>query len=141
VQGEGAGTEALHGEGEVGEARMARQRLAQQADGARVDDVEAAAAVGAADGVAQPAGRAEAGYQVAAGGIDVAMMAGDVFRRPVFRSRSTCALLKEWPVEIFCRSWFHHRSKAAASPRAASMACFLWRVKIGPSLRVSPQAA
>jgi hypothetical protein len=36
-QADGAGAQSLHGEGEIGQAVVARQRFADQADGARVD--------------------------------------------------------------------------------------------------------
>src|SRR2546430_1980470 len=65
-QGDGAGAEPLHGEGEVGDAGVACQRLADEGEGAHV---EAAVAVG--DAVAQPACLAEVPNQPAAGGIDV----------------------------------------------------------------------
>ena len=55
VEGDRARAQALHGEGEISEAGMARQRLADEADRARVDHVGNGAIGGAADRVAWPA--------------------------------------------------------------------------------------
>ena len=91
--------QALHGEGEIGEAVVARQRLADAGRRARVDQVGRAAVGGAADRIARPAGRAQLAHQRAAGGVDVgsSCMARDVGSAPRRRARaraSRCASSK-----------------------------------------------
>src|SRR5690606_16429199 len=63
-----AAAEALHGEGEVGEAVASRQDLAGKAQGA---NLERSAAAWVDRGMAQPAAGPEVGQQRAAGGGDV----------------------------------------------------------------------
>src|SRR5689334_89173 len=66
-----ARTEALHREGEIGEAGMARQRLADQSQGADVDFSQWALT---RRSVFEPAIMAELMHQLAASGIDVAVI-------------------------------------------------------------------
>ena len=103
MQRDGTGAEALHGKGEIGQPGMARQRLAQQADGARIDDVVLAAKGRASNGIAQPAGGAEARHEVAAGGVGVAVvLVADVVASPAFEIRRELAVfgIEEWPVQV-----------------------------------------
>src|SRR6185295_3385907 len=62
--------EPLHREREVGEAVVARERLAREADRARVDRVAAAAVRAAGDRVREPAAVAERADEPAALGVD-----------------------------------------------------------------------
>ena len=98
-QRDGAGAEALHREGEVGEAVVAGQGLADQAEAA---DVERRRGVGVDRGVGEPAVAAERGDERLAGGVGVGMVdVGEVLRRPgveVERQRLVAGL-EERPVE------------------------------------------
>ena len=78
-QADRAGAEPLHGEGEIGEAVVARQRLAHEAERAHI---ERGGRVGIGRGVREPAVAAEASDKIAAGGIDVAMIDRQIGRAP-----------------------------------------------------------
>ena len=127
VERDGAGAEPLHGEGEIGESGMPRQRLAQSRQMARVSMVSSSAAIGgAADGIARPAGFAERAHQRAAFGIDVVVVAvGNVRRRPgveLRRERCDGDPRKKASRDRSCRSCVAGpvscpRTPASASPR------------------------
>ena len=70
-QGDGAAAQALHGKGEIRQPRMARQDLANQANGARVDSVADAAVRDSANRMFQPARLSQLLDQGAANGVDV----------------------------------------------------------------------
>ena len=103
VEGDRARAQALHGEGEISEAGMARQRLADKADRARVDHVGNAAIGSAADRVARPAGGAELADQRATGSVHVALVVvSNVGSGPGVELALELAVpfLEERPVEI-----------------------------------------
>src|SRR5206468_202170 len=81
-----ARAEALHREREVGEAVVTRERVAREADRARVDGVVDAAVLAAGDGMREPARLAERADERSAGGVDlgavVAVRVREVRRRP-----------------------------------------------------------
>ena len=85
----GAGAEALHGEGEIGQAVVARQRLADEAERAHV---ERRRRVGIGRSVCEPAVAAELLHQVAAGGVDVAVIGRQVRRAPVLEASGQRAM-------------------------------------------------
>ena len=94
----GAGAEALHGEGEIGEAVVARQRLADQAERAHV---ERCRRIRIDRGVREPAVAAELLHEIAAGGVDIAVIDRQVGRAPAldaFRERAM-AVVEERPAE------------------------------------------
>ena len=117
--------EALHREREVGEAGVSRQRLAREADRARVDRVGGAAVLATGDGVREPASLAERTHMAAAGGVDggaiVAVRVAEGAPRPgieLARERAM-ARLEERPVEVVGgRS--HHHVGAIRSPGSTS---------------------
>ena len=123
------GAEALHREREVGQAVVARERLAGEADRARVDRVGRAAVRAAGDGVGEPAALAERADEGAAGGVDavavVAVRVADGGRRPgvePVRERAV-ARLEERPVERtsdIARFVGHHHFGAMRSPGRTS---------------------
>ncbi len=83
VQRDRARAQALHREGKVGQPRMPRQRLAHQAQCARVQHLARAAIGRAGHRMAQPAGCAERGHQFAAVAVDVGVrVLRDVLARP-----------------------------------------------------------
>ena len=97
-QADRPGAEALHGEGEIGKPVVPRQRFANQAERAHV---ERRGRVGIGRGVRQPAIAAEPGHQIAAGGVDVAVVDRQVRRAPAldrFRQRAV-AVGEERPGE------------------------------------------
>ncbi|CDX14970.1 conserved hypothetical protein [Mesorhizobium sp. SOD10] len=74
-----AGAKTLHGEGEVGEAIMAGQRLARDAERAHVQR----RGIGRVERRRlQPAVTAELRHQRATGGVDIVVVDGEVFRAP-----------------------------------------------------------
>src|SRR6185369_3624960 len=122
------------GKGEVGEAFMARQRFADEADGARVDGRGFAHA----HRVLQPAGAAELAHEGATGGVDVlaplgvrvAHHARELARGPgieLLRERAM-ARIEEGPVQVgkvahrisplrsSVAAWTRRRDRRARSP-------------------------
>ncbi len=119
VEGDRARAQALHGEGEISEAGMARQRLADKADRARVDHVGNAAIGSAADRVARPAGGAELADQRAAGSVHVAVVVvSNVGSGPGVELALELAVpfLEERPVEI---TFVAHGDRKAGATRSA----------------------
>ena len=97
-QADRAGAEPLHGEGEIGEPVMARQRLAGEAQRAHVER----AGIGGIDRRRlQPAVAAELCHQLAAGGVDVVMRDRQVGRAPCVQplGEIAVAILEERPGE------------------------------------------
>ena len=80
----GPGAEALHGEGEIGEAVVPRQRLADEAERAHV---ERGGRVGIGRRVREPAVAAEACDEIAAGRADIAVIDRQVRRAPALDRR------------------------------------------------------
>ncbi len=97
-QADRPGAEPLHGEREVAERIVPRQRFTDQAQRA---DVERGWRLGIGRGVLEPAVAAELLHQIAACGIDVAMVGRQVCFRPVLNAfrNGAVAVVKEWPVE------------------------------------------
>ena len=85
IEADRRAAEPLHGEGEIGEARGARQDLARQAERAHVE--AAAGAVSARCGVLQQPGLAERADQAAHGAVHVAL---GVLLRTERRRQSLC---------------------------------------------------
>ena len=83
-QADRPGAEALHGESEIGQPVVARQRLADEAERAHV---ERCRRVGIGRSMREPAVAAELLHQIAAGGIDVAMIRRQVGRAPLLELR------------------------------------------------------
>ena len=79
-QADRPGAEALHGEGEIGKAVVARQRFADEAERAHI---ERCRRVGIGRGMREPAVAAEFLHKIAAGGIDVAVIRRQVRRAPL----------------------------------------------------------
>jgi hypothetical protein len=97
-QAERAGAEPLHGEGEIGEPIMAGERLARDAQRTHV---ERAWIVGVDGRRLQPAVPAELAHQLAAGGIDVMVIDGQVLCAPCLQplGQLAMAVLEERPGE------------------------------------------
>ena len=97
-QADRPGAEALHGEGEIGQAIVARQGLADEAERAHV---ERCRRVGIGRGVGEPAVAAELLHEIAAGGIDVAMIGRQVGRAPLLEAcgQRAMAVGEERPAE------------------------------------------
>ena len=98
-----ARAEALHREREVRQPRVAGERLADQAQRARVQRLARAAAGRPGDGVPQPAGVAEPAHERLAFGVDVrSMRVRNVGRGPlVERTREhAVSLVEEGPIEV-----------------------------------------
>jgi hypothetical protein len=94
--------QALHRKCKIGQPRMARQRFADQANGAGVDGGVRAAMPDAGHGVAQPAALAQARDQCAADGVHIdAMRVGEVRDSPgvEFTHQDTVVRIEERPVE------------------------------------------
>ena len=92
-----AGAEPLHGEGEIGEAVVAGERLAREAERAHIGR---AVAVGGR-GVIQTTVAAETRDEIAAGGIHVGVIDRQVFRAPFLQRRveGAVAILEKRPGE------------------------------------------
>ncbi len=97
-QADRAGAEALHGESEIRQAIVTRQRLANEAERAHV---ERCRRVGIGRGVREPAVAAELLHQIAAGGIDVAVICRQVGRAPLLEASGQRAMAvgEERPAE------------------------------------------
>ena len=97
-QADRPGAEALHGEGEIGQAVVPRQRLADQAERAHV---ERCRRVGIGRGMREPAVAAELLHQLAAGGVDVAVIRRQVRRAPLLEAggQRAMAVGEERPAE------------------------------------------
>jgi hypothetical protein len=97
-QADRAGAEPLHGEGKIGEAVVPCQRFANEAERAHV---KRRGRIGIRCGMLEPAVAAEAGDQIAAGRIDVAMIDRQIGRTPVIdrRRKRAMAVGKERPAE------------------------------------------
>ena len=103
VEADRARAQALHREREVGQARMARERFADQADCARVDHVAVAAMLDTADRMLQPARRAELPHQRPALRVDVmAVRLINVLRGPGLERlrKRAVPVLEERPCQI-----------------------------------------
>jgi hypothetical protein len=103
VQGNGPGAQALHGEGEVGQAVVIGQGLADQADRGGVNGVEYPAESPPPDGVARPAALSQQPHQLAAGAVHVGLFAsGQVSRCPGLQLVGQRAVpgLEKGPVEV-----------------------------------------
>ncbi len=102
-QTDGTGTEPLHGKRKVGETGMARQRLADQTDRARVDGIRGATPFATSDGIAQPTVRAQSTHQRAAFLIDIMAV---VLRHGAFgpciegQRQLTVTRFKKGPIEV-----------------------------------------
>ena len=102
LQADRARTQALHGEGEVGQPAVTRQRLPDQADGPRVDHVRHAVRP-AAHRVLEPSGAAERKHQGPALVVEVgAVMMRHVGDRPCIELARQLAvpLFEKRPVEV-----------------------------------------
>ncbi len=97
-QADRPGAEALHGEGEIGQAVVPRQRFADQAERAHI---ERCRGVGIGRGVREPAVAAELLHQIAAGRIDVAMIRRQIGRAPLLDAsgQRAMAVVEERPAE------------------------------------------
>ena len=99
-QRDGARSQSLHGEGEIGQPRMARQRLADQRQRADVERL-VHAAPGRRHAVAQPAAVAERADEPPAFGIHIgAVMAGEVGNAPGLQrfGQPAVAVVEKGPV-------------------------------------------
>ena len=96
VQRDRPRAQALHREREVRETMVVRERLAQQADRPRVDDLGRAAVCAAGDGMAQPVGLAELAHERAALRVDVvaAVAVREVLQRPIVQRRREFAVVR-----------------------------------------------
>ena len=97
-QADRPGTQALHGEGEIGQPIVARQRLAHQTQRAHI---ERRGRVRIGRGVRQQAIAAKSRHEIAAGDVHIGVVDRQVCRAPaldVFRQRAM-ALFKERPRE------------------------------------------
>ena len=115
-----AAAQALHREGEVGQAVVARQRLAAHHERARIQRL-AGATVGRRHAVAQEACVAQRTNQGTAGAVGIVMIdADEVLRRPVveFVGQRAVAVVEEGQRQMIQPIQFNSpRTSAAASPR------------------------
>jgi hypothetical protein len=106
VQRDGTAAQALHGEGEIGQAGMPRQGFTDQADAARVDGLGTAAPGLAAHRITDPVRGAQLAHQRDAGRIGFGSprmrRVVDVFVRPAIEGQRQFLVVpfEEGPVEI-----------------------------------------
>ena len=123
-QADRAGAEALHGEGEVGEAVAVGQGLAGEAEGADVEG-RVQPAMGGGHGRPEPSGLAQRRDEAAAGGVHVAVVdeGRDGLGRPGAQVVGEAAMWSSKKGQCEEGGVRHERLRASPSPSAGEGVC------------------